>query len=267
MAPRQARSRIEELMAQHYKLTYISSYRVGPSMVPYFDFVATNSSTVDTVSYVEIGFEKLNESIHQMKKQGYDVRLLIDRIRGKNPSEPSYSVIFERRDPIFETQVFLRDSFSSYTSRLDRMTKEGFRLISHSFCSIRGALEATSVYLRDRRIPLDIPTPNYPELKVSNNLTFFAFTSTTLRLASEGFYPRSVEVFKVGESTNSHFSVIYEKRSENSQGNWFRWSVNTTAAREMIARETAHSWDVYITTGYTYLGNTEHFIEFERKGL
>lgn len=267
MSPRQAREMIGNLMDQDYRLTWISSYRLGPSMKPYFDFVMSNSSTVDTISFIEIGYTLLNQTIGEMKRKGYYVRLLIDRIRGRNPSEPSYSVIFEPRDAIFETKVFLRDSYDAYKLRLRRNTEAGYRIISHSFCSIRGHLEATSVYTRDRRITHNIPTPDYSALEVRSNLTFFEFTSTTLELANDGFFPYSVEVFSQGHTTNSFFSVIYEERSMNSQGNWFRWSLNTTAAREMIHRETQQTWDVYLTVGYTYLDNIEHFIEFKRKGF
>lgn len=266
MSPRQARDKITTLMDSGYKLTWISSYRLGPDRTPYFDFVATNSSAVDTVSYVEIGYDMLNQTIHEMRKGGYYVRLLIDRIRGRNPSEPSYSVIFEPRDAIFETEVVMRDRYAAYTKRLESNTKAGYRLISHSFCSIRNRVEATSVYIRDRRIPHNIPVPQYPSLLVRNNMTFFEFTTATLSMAIAGFYPYSVEVFTQGTTSRSYFSVIYEERDDNSQGNWFRWSLNTTAARSLIEKELQRSWDVYLTAGYTYLGNSEHFVEFKRKG-
>lgn len=268
MSPRQARDKIQTLITGGHKLTWISSTRLGPSRKPYFDFVATNSSTIDTISYVEIRFNELNQTIFRLKEEGYFVKLLIDRIRGRNSLEPSYSVIFERRDPIYETRVFLRDSYQAYTSRLSTNTKAGFRLLSQSFCSIQGVIEATSVYVRDRRIPFGIPTPSQPGLVVRSNLTFFQFTTETLRKANEGYYPFAVEVFTQGSTSDSYFSVVYEERSGNSQGNWFRWSLNTTAARDIIERETrsTSAWDVYLTVGYTYLGYTEHFIEFKRKG-
>lgn len=267
MSPRQARDRIKTLMDSGYKLTWISSYRLGPSMNPYFDFVASNSSRVDTVSYVEISYEKLNSSIREMRGKGYSVKVLIDRIRGRNPSEPSYSVIFEPRNAIFETEVFLRDSFKAYEVRLAANTRDGYRISSHSFCSIQGSVETTSVYTRDRRLAYNIPVPKYPALVVRNNMTFFDFTTATLTLAGEGFYPYSVEVFVQGDRTDSSFSTIYEERNDNSQGNWFRWSLNTTAARDLIQLETSKSWDVYLTVGYTYLSKSEHFVEFKRKGL
>lgn len=267
MSPRQARDHIKTLMGSGYKLTWISSYRLGPSMNPYFDFVASNSSRVDTVSFVEISYEKLDSSIREMRDRGYSVKVLIDRIRGKNPSSPSYSVIFEPRNAIFETEVFLRDSFKVYETRLANNTRAGYRISSHSFCSIRGNVEATSVYTRDRRIAYNIPIPKYPALVVKNNMTFFDFTSATLTLAGEGFYPYSVEVYLQGDRTDSSFSAIFEERNENSQGNWFRWSLNTTAARDLIELQTGRSWEVYLTVGYTYLSKSEHFVEFKRKGL
>lgn len=267
MSPRQARERIRTLMATGYMLTWISSYRLGPNMNPYFDFVATNSSLVDTISHVEIGHDDLNSTIQAMEARGYYVCLLIDRIRGRNPSEPSYSVIFKPRDPIFRTQVHLRDSYQDYVARLQANTAAGYRLLSQSSCAIRGQVEVASVFVQDRRIPLGLPAPSYPTQHVRNNMTFFDFTTTTLRLASQDFFPASVEVFMQGGEPRSFFSVIYEERDQDTYGNWFRWSLNTTAARDLIARETQHSWNVYLTVGYTYLGNTEHFVEFQRKNL
>ena len=265
MPPRQARVDIQNLMDSGYKLMWISSYRVGPSMTPFFDFVASNDSAVDTLSQVEISFAVLNQSIYTMQERGYFIKLLIDRIRGKNPSEPTYSVIFEKRDEIFETQVFLRDSFSTYNTRLGRMASDGFRLISHSFCSIRGNIEVSSVFIRDRRIPFNIPTPTYPRWLTNSNLTFFEFTDATLREARNSFIPFAVEVYRYGKGTQSLFTVLFEDRTEETEGNWFRWSLNTTQVRELVKEQTRNTWDIYLTTGYTHSGKTEHFVEFTRK--
>ncbi len=265
MSPRQAREKIQSLMSSGYMLTWISSYRLGPAMNPYFDFVATNSTTVDTESYVEIGYNQLNRTIREMKEKGYDIKLLIDRKKGRNPSEPSYSVIFEPRDPIFESVIFLRDKFKVHESRLATMLEAGYRLVSHSSCAIRGDIETTSVYARDRRIAFGIPTPTSPQQVVRNNMTFFEFTHMTLRLAKNNYYPHTVEVYSLPSHSDSIFSVVYEERNVKTEGNWFRWSLNATAARSIIETETRVSWDVYITTGYTYLGSSQHFIEFKRK--
>ena len=266
MSPRQARDEIETLMNSGYMLTWISSYRLGPGMTPYFDFVATNSTLANTVSYVEIGYNELNRTIKDMREKGYDIKMLIDRIRGRNPSEPSYSVIFEPRHQIFESVVFLRDGFRVHESRQAEMLRAGYRIFSHSFCTIQGSIEATAVYVRDRRIPFGIPVPFYPQQQIRNNMTFFAFTHQTLSLANDNYYPYAVEVYSLPSLSDSIFSVIYERRSRRTEGNWFRWSLNITAARDLIERETRVSWDVYITTGYTYLGSSQHFIEFKRKG-
>lgn len=159
----------------------------------------------------------------------------------------------------------MRESYEDYLSRLSSNREAGYRLISLSFCSIRNHVEVASVYTRDRRIPLNLPVPPAPAMEVKNNMTFFEFTTTTLGLANDGYFPSAVEVFTQGHRTNSYFSVIYEERNLQTHGNWFRWSMNTTAARDLIEKETRRSWDVYITVGYTYLGKTEHFIEFRRK--
>ena len=263
--PRQARAEMSNLMKASYKLTWISSYRVGPSMIPYFDFVASNSSAVDTVSFVEISYAELNSTILLMEGRNYFVSLLIDRIRGKNPPEPTYSVIFTRRDEIFETQVFLRDSLSRYKARLAHKFQAGFRLLSQSFCSIRGSIEVSSVFIRDKRIPLQIPTPRYPLWRAMVNLTFFQFTKATLVEARKNFIPAAVEVYKVDGISQSLFSVVYEERTDETEGNWFRWSLNSTTATRFIQEQIKRSWDIYITTAYTYLGKTEHFIELTRK--
>lgn len=254
-------------MNADYKLSWISSYRVGPEMVPYFDFVVTNNSAVDTLAFVEISYAQLNETIHAMKEKRYYVSLLIDRIRGKNPTEPTYSVIFTRRDEIFETMVHLRDTLETYKVRLAQKFQDGFRLLSQSFCSIRGSIEVSSVFIIDRRIHFKFPTPKYPEWRAMVNLTFFEFTGATLKEARRNFIPAAVEVYKVDGLTQSLFSVVFEERTAVTEGNWFRWSLNSTAAVEFIRANTGddHSWDIFITTAYTYLGKTEHFIELTRK--
>ena len=200
-----------------------------------------------------------------MQERGYFVKLLIDRIRGKRPTEPSYSVIFEPRNEILETQVYLRDQYDTFLTRLANKTHEGFNLISHSFCSIRNKIEVSSVFTRDRRIPLNISAPFYPHRQTLSNLTFFQFTDKTLRLAHKDYVPSSVEVYMLPKISESLFTVTYTKRTEATRGNWFRWSLNTTEIQDIVKTETKRSWDVFITTGYTYLGKTEHFVEFTRK--
>ena len=246
-------------------MLWVAPYRVGPDLRPYFDIVLTNSSQADTRGFLDLTVEVMNRTIREMKEQGYSARYIVDRDRGKNPIAPSYSAIFTRKHDIFETEVYLRDSVRVYEERLTRMKAEGYRLLSHSFCEIQRQMEVVSVFERDRRLAFNITVLDNVLWESHHNLSFFRFSETALRLGRAGYYPSYVESYnRRGETDSSIFVGIFEKPI-GANLNWFRWSLDTTEARETIDSELDDCiWDPLISLAYNYLGNVRHYLGFTK---
>ena len=267
-SPRQARSEVDDLTAEGYKLLWVAPYRVGPSLKPYFDVILTNSSEADTKGFMDLTFDDMNRTIHEMKAEGYSASVVVDRARGKAPTAPSYSAVFTRKNDILETEVYLRDRVQEYEERLKRMKAAGYRLISHSFCEIQGQLEVASVYERDRRLAYNITVPNLLRWQSYYNLPFYNFSEVALSLGRQNYYPYYVESYNLqGVSTtgNSVFAAIFEQPIGPNL-NWFRWSLERSAAEDTITSElTDGIWEPRVSLAYNYLGNIRHYLGFTRR--
>lgn len=265
--PRQARAEVNDLIADGYEVLWVSPYRVGPDLRPYFDVILTNSSEADTIGYLDLKVDQMNQTIKRMKTQGYSAKYIVTRGRGKNPAtHTSYSAVFIQKNDILETEVFLRDSLQEYEERLSRKTSEGYRLVSHSFCNIQGQIEVVSVYERDRRLAFNISVPNLVQWQSGHNLTFFKFSEVALTLGRDGYYPAYVESYNFGSGTdNSRFAAVFEKPNDVNL-NWFRWALDTTTARDTINSELEGGiWQPLISLAYNYLGNVRHYLGFTRR--
>ena len=227
--------------------------------------VLSNSSNVDTKGYLDLNVTRLNHTIRSMSQQGYSVWYLSDRERGREPTAPHYSVVFRRTPELTETEVYLRDNVTTYLERQAQKRQEGYQLISHSFCNIRGKLEAASVYIRDRRLAFNITVENQQRWESHHNLSFFEFTGVALRLStSKNYYPSFVEVYQQGESDASTFAAIFQERPTSTTAYWFRWGWNTTTTNQYIHKE-RNSWEPLISAGYNYNSNVFQFVVFKRK--
>ena len=246
----------------------MSPYRVGPDLKPYFDVILTNSSQADTKGFLDLTFDDMNRTIHEMKAEGYSASVIVDRARGKAPTAPSYSAVFTRKNEIFETEVYLRDNVQQYDQRLNRMRAAGYRLISHSFCEIQGQLEVASVYERDRRLGFNITVPNMVQWQSYYNLAFFNFSEIALTLGRDGYYPYYVESYNlqgVSTTSSSVFAAIFEQPIGPNL-NWFRWSLSKATAEDTITSELSGGiWVPSISLAYNYLGNIRHYLGFSRR--
>ena len=267
-SPRQARGEVDDLIAEGYKLLWAAPYRVGPDLKPYFDVILTNSSEADTKGFMDLTFNEMNQTIHEMKAEGYSASVIVDRARGKAPTAPSYSAVFIRKNDILETEVYLRDSVQEYNERLIRMKAAGYRLISHSFCVIQGQLEVASVYERDRRLAFNITVPNLLQWQSYYNLPFFNFSEIALSLGRQNYYPYYVESYNlpgVSTTSSSVFAAIFEQPIGPNL-NWFRWALNKATAEDTITSElTDGIWEPRISLAYNYLGNIRHYLGFTRR--
>ena len=249
-----------------YKVIWATTYRVGSDSRSYFDVILSNSSNVDVKGFLDLGITALNKTIQNMTQQGYSVWFLSDRKRGNRPVSPHYTVVFGRDPQIIETKVYLRDSIAAYLRRLAQKKRERYQLVSHSFCVIDGKLEATSVYKRDRRIAFNITVENQQRWASYHNLTFYDFTRIALQFSRQNYTPTFIKAYEPVESGASLFAAIFTEHTPPTRSNWFRWGLNTTSVIQNIDRRKL-AWDPVITTGYNYLNNVYHFVEFKRRSL
>ena len=261
VSPRQARSLANALLHNGYHIIWTTAYTTGPSFKPYMDVILTNSTQVDTRGFLDLTFNKMNETLFQMKDEGYFPKYISDRRRGSDPSAPSYNAVFIKRPDYIETQVFLRESVDMYNLRLIDMKSKAYRLISHSFCEIKGRTETTAVYIRDRRVLHNITIGRQPAWESYYNRSFLQFTRDTLRLSPQKFYPIFVETNTV--NGESRFAAIYLEQLDDI-GTWYRWGVATESTRETFEVEEVN-WEPVMSTSYNYNGLVNHFFVFQRR--
>ena len=251
---------------QGYKVIWATTYQVGPNSKSYFDVILSNSSRFDVKGFFDLDITDLNRTIQNMTQQGYSVWFLSDRKRGNRPVSPHYTVVFKKDPQLIETKVYLRDSIAAYLERLARKKHEGYQLVSHSFCAIDGKLEATSVYKRDRRLAFNITVDNQQRWESYHDLSFYNFTRIALHWSRQNYTPSFIEAYEPGQSGTSLFAAIFTEHTPATKSNWFRWGLNTTSVIQNIDRQKS-VWDPLITTGYNYLNNVYHFVEFKRRSL
>lgn len=254
------------LIAEGYKVTWITTHRGGASQRHSFDIILTNHTSVDTRVFIDLGYVQLNETINRMSDEGYSVQTISDRERGIAPSSSiSYTVLFTRTEDILETEVFLRDSVDEYYERLSRMNASGYKIVSHSVVHFNSKHEVSSVYKRDRRLVFNITLDTPPKFESFFNVTFFDFTRLSLDIVRRNYYLNFVEVHADIGYPSARFSAILYEHTDRTihRGNWFRWGLDEEAVKALIAVEGAN-WDPFLICGYNYIGVLRYFISFVR---
>lgn len=266
LSPKRARSEVTAHLTNGYKVTWITTHSGGAIQSHAMDVILSNSTLVDTRVFIDLTATQLNETIHQMANEGYSIKTLADRERGRAPgSSISYTALFERTNYLLETEVFLGDSLEQWRNRVAVMNSSGYRLISQSFVDYQGKQQAATVFTRDRRLAHNITFEPPPKMAVINNATFFDFTGLVLDYARRNYYLSHIEVHQRASNPSAMFSAIMLEHTDETihGGHWFRWGLSEEAVKAIIQVETA-DWDPYITTGYSHQGAIVYYIAFVR---
>ena len=219
---RTVRTLVEDWEAEGYSTRWVGPYRETQSTRVFYDVVFHNSTALDTRAAVELSPARLLNTIAALRLEGYSVWGITDRVRNRAPY-PIYSALFGRTPPIYKTEVFIRDNITTYLRRLNDMKRRHFQLVSHSMEQPANmALEATSVWIQDRRIDFNISVEKEPlQWRSYYNLTFLQFTEVTLDLGAEDadpqFYPKFVDVYTPQDSSDSRFVSLYEEVTESTK--------------------------------------------------
>ena len=216
------RNLVVDWEAEGYSTRWVSPYRETQSTRVFYDVVFHNSTLLDIRAAVELSPARLLNTIAAMKQEGYSVWGVTDRVRNRAPY-PIYSALFGRTPLIYKTEVFIRDNITTYLRRLQDMKRREFQLVSHSMEQPANMeLEATSVWIQDRRIAFNISVDTEPlQWRSHYNLTFLQFTEVTLELGNDDatpkFYPKFVDVHTPQDGSDSRFVSLYEEITESTK--------------------------------------------------
>ena len=208
--------------AKGYSTRWVSPYQESQSTRVFYNAVFHNSTLLDMRAAVELSPESLLHTIAVRKEAGYSMLGITDRRRNRAPY-PIYSAIFGRTPLIYKTEVFIRDDIPTYLRRLNDMKRQQYQLVSHSMEQPADMeLEATSVWIQDRRIDFNITVDTEPlQWRSYYNLTFLQFTEVSLDLGAQDttprFYPKFVDVYTPQGSSESRFASLYEEVDESTK--------------------------------------------------
>jgi len=266
LTPKRARTEVSALLAQGYKVTWITTHKGGLVQKHAFDVILTNHSRVDTRVFIDLTAAQLNDTIVEMGHEGFSISTLADRERGSAANTVvSYTALFRPTNHLLETEVYLADSMAVFTRRLADKTDAGYRLISQSLVDFRGVEQVSTVFTIDRRLAHNITVDPPPSLVVLTNLTFFQFTGKTLEYARKNYYLSHLEVHERTGDPSARFSIILLAHNDRTigGGNWFRWALDDESVTTRISSEAAN-WDPYVVSGYSHQGVLVFYVAFVR---
>ena len=247
-------------------MIWITTHTGGAVLSHTVDVILSNSTLVDTRVFIDLSASQLNQTLQQMASEGYSIKTLADRERGRAPSSSvSYTALFDRANHLLETEVFLSDSLDEWKRRLVRMNSTGYRLISQSFVEYQDSVQVSTVFTRDKRLAHNIEFDPPPDVVTFTNVSFFDFTGHALDYARRNYYLSHLEVHQLSTEQSSRFSAIMLEHTDKTiaGGHWFRWGLNEAAVQALIQVE-ADSWDPYVVSGYSHQGIINYYIAFRR---
>ena len=262
-------SEVHQLVAQWrrdgFNISWVHVYRLPPRTENFYDLIVHNSSATHTKAYLDITGNELSQAMTNESRDGLSLKSINGKVRAHD-STPLYSVVFGRNPNIIETTVIWGTNFlQQYTMDIE-LRKASWSICSQTIISNHGHFSLNNVYLRDHRLSYNITIPPEEELPLrlsAYGLDFSSFTRLTLAQYNQSYYPQYVSTFLFRASSESRFSVVYEKRP-NSAAIFFRWGRNLTEAMADIVFF-QDNWVPMIVCGYQYNHKTEYFIQWERR--
>lgn len=252
-------------MDQGFNVSWLSAYRAAPrsGRTLHFGVILNNSTKQNTVAFLDLTPQKLQDKIREMNNSGYSVKHISDRTRGVY-TVCLYYVVFESTNDLIDVEVFMRDSIATHMQRLATKNDTGYILRSLSLCDLRsagGIVEVTSVYTRDKHVAAGIEIEQRRWASYFN-LTFFEFSILAIQYGNDNMYPSYIESYDLYPNTDSYFSIVFEEFNEYHP-RWFRWGLNQMAVDDEVARN-SHSWAPIIVTGYNLYDSVYFFVEFAK---
>jgi hypothetical protein len=258
---------VQKLLREHkmdgFRTTWCNTYRSGQR--GHSDLIMTNRTGTDTICLMEVGNKSLPRVLKLKQEQGYYLWHISTRVRGRQTLRPTFYLLLKPLPSHLEHVYYIRETEEDYLNHLAANTRSNYTLLSHSFYRLGDELFASSAYIRDIRVTLDIPISHSPPPKWNSfyNLTLDDFESTLQRMANQSFFPSSVESYSDSHSNSSLFSAVFTEQSKDFQ-TWFKLGVNKTTVNNLI--ETSQiSWKPVLSLGYDNSGREEFYIQFVRK--
>ena len=232
------------------------------------DLILTNETGFHSLCLPEVGNKSLPRVLQKQAEQGYHLWHIGTRIRGRNVTRPAFSLLLKPIPPHLEHVYYLREGESDYLEHLETLSARNFTLVSHSFYYIDDQLFASSVYVRDRRLPLGVAIRRSPPRRWRSfyNLSLDEFASQLTRQANQSFYPTSVNSYQHPSGNESRFSLVFQESPPAAPEKWITWGLNETGVAEML--NSSRSWfKPELSLGYLHGDREEFYLQMVRKRL
>ena len=254
-----ARDIITDMGNKEYGVSWVELRNEG-SGVWFYDFLFHNSSATPSKGYVEINSSRLDALVEFETGNGYIVEQLAARYEGRGLL---YAVVFRKRSHLVESHYFAGlDLYDSTVTRA-KLKEAGWTMICHHvlYSPTGSKLKISAAFHRDkrRRFGVELSTRE-PKTVVYQGFGFYQFTTITLALGVQNYYPRYVSPYYLPGETEARLSVIYEERMVGTtEYSWFRWGLNSSEVKHDIARFN-DSFSPILLTSYVYSGKLAHMV-------
>ena len=245
-----------------YGLSWVDVHKDQKLGVWFYDFLFHNGTVVPSKGYVEVNSTELESLIETEKELG---ELVIDTVTARYSKDGNilYGVVFKKYSHLTESYAFTGvDLYSSVVMR-NRLKEAGWVMVCHHILSTsdNSQLIISAVFHRDKRrrygIQLESKEPN---TLVYYGFDFYQFTSITLALGLQNYYPRYVSAYFKEKETEARMSVIFEERvPKTTFFNWFRWGLNATEVRRDVERF-SRSWKPLMLSSYVYTKTLSYMV-------
>ena len=250
---------VEEWKDRGFDATWININKDVKANQWFYDIVFQNSSLDRSRGFVELNSTQLNDIISEIEETGLIVKMISSRF---NESTILYSVVFGSYGELMESHISLNKAVYPHIVSRTKLNEEGWTLVCQHILSIKNSLTISAVYHRDKRKQYSIPVGEEPVTTAYYGFTFYQFTSITLSLGRQNYYPKYISTYNFRSETESRFSVIFEIRHDlDSQYRWYRWGLNSTEIKKHISSFSS-LWDPKFTAKYTYNGQKSYMIEW-----
>ena len=223
-----------------------------------YDFLFQNSSIQRSKGYVEINDTELQKLVEVEKANDLIIEIVTARI---NKGDVLYAIVFKEHSHLVESYSFTGIGLYELVITRDRLIEAGWKMVCQHLLPMADVIKVSAVFHRDKRQRYGIKE-GLDELKTLSyyGLNFYQFTTITLVLGLQNYYPRYVSSYNKDDEVDSRLSVIYEERVAGSTFfNWFRWGRNDTEVTRDVSFF-SDSWSPVILCGYVYNNDVSYMV-------
>lgn len=255
-------TQLQEYATNGFRPTWCVTYGSGPKSS--VDIILTNDTRVRSQCQLEVGNKSLARVLERKATDGYYLWHVSTRTRGKSVVRPSFYLLLKPLPPHLEHVYYLRENESEYLRHLETHTEQNYTLLSHSFYYVDGELYASSAYVRDRRLALNIPILRSPPARWRSyyNVSLGDFPYLLSLHKNQSFYPTSINTY-FDAANASRFSLVFEEKPAEL-GFLMKCGLSEASAADMLDSNRAWYKPV-LSLGYYDGDEQKFFLQLEKK--